>query len=101
MAISLSRVFTRGDLVCFADESEGKQFVSQTLDWLIHDHAEGWGLKRFKEFHNRIVAVMFHLAVPWDVNGERLIHIATSNFVQTGNSRAGWETMSRDLASLY
>jgi len=101
VAISLSRVFTQGDLVCFADQDEGREFVNATLDWLIHEHTEEWGLRRFKEFHERIVAVMFHLAIPWDMNGERLIHTAMSNFVQAGKSAEGWEMLSRNLPSLY
>jgi hypothetical protein len=39
---------------------------------------------------SRIVAAMFHLAAPWDVGGERLIHLLTSNFLETGNHDEGW-----------
>jgi hypothetical protein len=33
----------------------------------------------FYEFHNRIVAVMFHPAAPWDIRSERLIHLSTAS----------------------
>ena len=75
-AISLSRSFTQGDLVCFADESEGRAFVNATLQWLIDENREAWGVNGSEGFHERIVAVMFHLAVPWDMNGQRLVHTA-------------------------
>ena len=45
--------------------------------------------------------VMFHLAVPWDMNEERLIHTAMSNFVKVGKCAEGWETLSQNLPSLY
>lgn len=101
VAISLSRVFTQGDLVCFADQDEGREFVNATLQSLIDEHREEWGLDGSKEFHEQIVAVMFHLAVPWDMNGERLIHTAMSNFVKVGKCAEGWETLSQNLPSLY
>lgn len=64
IAISLSRVFTQGDLVCFANESEGRDFVNATLQWLIDENRGGWGVDGPEPFHDRIVAVMFHPAVP-------------------------------------
>jgi hypothetical protein len=101
VAISLSRAFTQGDLVCFADESEGRDFVNATLQWLIDENREAWGVNGSAGFHERIVAVMFHLAVPWDMNGQRLVHTAMANFVKIGNCTAGWETLTKNLPSIY
>ena len=101
VAISLSRSFTQGDLVCFADESEGRDFVNATLQWLIDENREAWGVNGSESFHERIVAVMFHLAVPWDMNGQRLVHTAMANFVKVGNCTAGWETLTKNLPSIY
>jgi hypothetical protein len=100
VAISLSRTFTQGDLVCFADEREGRAFVNATLQWLIDENREAWGVNGSEGFHERIVAVMFHLAVPWDMNGQRLVHTAMANFVKVGNS-AGWDTLTKNLPSIY
>jgi hypothetical protein len=44
---------------------------------------------------------MFHLAVPWDMNGQRLVHTAMANFVKIGNCAAGWETLTKNLPSIY
>lgn len=100
IAISLSRVFTQGDLICFADESEGRDFVNATLQWLIDENRKAWG-DGSEHFHDRIVAVMFHLAVPWDMNGQRLVHTAMSNFVKVGNCTAGWNVLTKNLPSVY
>jgi hypothetical protein len=101
IAISLSRVFTEGDLVCFADESEGRDFVNATLQWLIDENRAAWGVDGSGRFHERIVAGMFHLAVPWDMNGQRLVHTAMSNFVKVGNCTAGWDVLTKNLPSIY
>ena len=101
MAISLSRVFTQGDLVCFADESEGRDFVNTTLQWLIDENRAAWGVDGSERLHERIVAVMFHLAVPWDMNGQRLVHTAMSNFVKVGKCMAGWQALTENVASTY
>lgn len=101
VAISVSRVFTQGDRLCFADAHAGRAFVNATLADLIEAHGREWGRSRFKELHEKIVAVMFHLAVPWDVNGERLINMASSNFVQTGNSLDEWDVLEKNLPSIY
>lgn len=101
VAISLSRAFTQGDLVCFADEREGRDFVIGTLQRLIDENREAWGIDGSENFHPRIVAVMFHLSVPWDMNGQRLVHTAMSNFVKIGRDTTGWEILTKNLPALY
>jgi hypothetical protein len=59
------------------------------------------GSERLRGFPRAIVAVMFHLAVPWDMNGQRLVHAAMANFVKVGNCTAGWETLAKNLPSIY
>jgi hypothetical protein len=58
-------------------------------------------VKGFRKFHPRIVAVMFHLAAPWDVNGERLVHISTTNCVETGNSPEGLRILADHFPKIY
>ena len=70
--------------------------LADILDEKTHE----WGLKRFREMHARIVAVMFHLAAPWDIGGARLIHLSTSNFIETGNNAAGWKILHEHIESL-
>jgi hypothetical protein len=100
IAISLSRVFTKGNLGCFAPAGMGKQLIGEALAEMLDEHTQQWGLKRFREMHARIVAVMFHLAAPWDIGGERLIHLSTSNFLETGNDPRGWNTLRKHVESL-
>lgn len=57
----------RGNPGCFAPAGTGKRLIGEALAELLDEHTEPWGLKRFREMHPRIVAVMFHLAVPWDI----------------------------------
>ncbi|MGB2623622.1 MAG: hypothetical protein WA857_03890 [Candidatus Acidiferrum sp.] len=100
VAISLSRVFTKGNLVCFAPEGTGRQVIGETLAEMLDENTKRWGLRRFREFHDRIVAVMFHLAAPWDIRGERLIHLSTSNFIETGKNATGWKILTKNLENL-
>ncbi len=100
VAISLSRVFTKGNLACFAPAGTGKRLIGEALAELLDEHIEQWGLKRFREMHPRIVAVMFHLAAPWDVGGERLIQLSTSNFLETGNNASGWRSLREHVEHL-
>lgn len=98
IAISLSRAFTRGDLTCFAPEREGKQFVEATLAKTIADNKDAWRLQQPDFFDERIVAVMFDLVVPWDMNGTRLVHVAMGNFVLVGPESRGWLALSNCVA---
>jgi hypothetical protein len=100
VAISLSRVFTKGNLGCFAPAGMGKQLIGEALAETLDEHTQQWGLKRFREMHARIVAVMFHLAAPWDIGGQRLIHLSTSNFLETGNDTEGWKILKEHVENL-
>jgi hypothetical protein len=100
IAISLSRAFTKGNLGCFAPPGMGKQVIGEALAEMLDEHTQEWGLKRFREMHPRIVAVMFQLAAPWDIGGERLIHLSTSNFLETGNNGAGWKVLREHVEGL-
>ncbi len=64
---------------------------------MLKENAEDWGIWRFHELHERIVAVVFHLGSPWDVNGERLINLSTTDFRNTGNNAKAWETLEQNL----
>jgi hypothetical protein len=100
IAISLSRVFTKGNLGCFAPAGIGKQVIGEALAEVLDENTQQWGLKRFREMHPRIVSVMFHLAAPWDIGGQRLIHLSTSNFLETGNDARGWNILRNHVESL-
>lgn len=101
VAISLSRALLEGNLVCFAPAGEGLRVVNEALAETIHSHWAEWRVKSFRKFHPRIVAVMFHLAAPWDVNGERLVHISTTNCVETGNSPEGLRILADNFPKIY
>jgi hypothetical protein len=63
VAISLTRVFTKGNLGCYAPAGMGKQVINEALADILDENTQQWRLKRFREMHPRIVAVMFHLSV--------------------------------------
>jgi hypothetical protein len=100
VAISLSRIFTQGNLACFAPADEGRRVINEALADIIEEHRIDWRVRDFLNFHERIVAVMFHLAVPWDIEGERLIHLSTANFVQAGKSDEGFRILKENLSKL-
>jgi hypothetical protein len=68
VAISLKRVFTKGNLGCYAPAGTGRQVI--------------------------------HLAAPWDIAGEALIHLSTSNFLETGNNADGWKILNEHVETL-
>lgn len=78
----------------------GKRVIGEALAETLDENTQQWGLKRFREMHPRIVAVMFHLAAPWDIGGEPLIHLSTSNFLETGNNPDGWKILKEHVESL-
>lgn len=100
VAVSLSRVFTKGNLGCYAPAGMGKEIIGEALADMLDENAQSWGLRRFREMHPRIVAVMFQLAAPWDIGGARLIHLSTSNFIETGNNAVGWKILREHIESL-
>lgn len=100
VAVSLSRVFTKGNLGCYAPAGMGREIIGEALADMLDENTRSWGLRRFREMHPRIVAVMFHLAAPWDIGGERLIHLSTSNFIETGNNAEGWQILREHIESL-
>jgi hypothetical protein len=100
VAISLSRVFTKGNLMCTAPEGTGRHVINGMLEQMLNENSDEWELGRFREFHDRIVAVMFHLATPWDVRSERLIHLSTSNFIGTGQNTTGWTVLHNNFKCL-
>jgi len=101
VAISLNRVINPHNLVCFAPQEQGVQAIEQALDETIQGHWFDWRVREFANFHHRVVAVMFHFSVPWDIRGERLIHLSMTNFVETGNSKEGLATLSERLPRVY
>jgi hypothetical protein len=40
---------------------------------------------------------MYHLAAPWDIKGERLIHLSTSKIIETGKNATGWKILRENL----
>jgi hypothetical protein len=101
VAISLGRALTQNNLICCAQVGEAKQAVGKALRAMIAEHQEEWRLKTFRHFHPRIVAVMFHLAVPWDLNGETLAHMAGAHFFQAGIDHVGWRLLIGKIGPLY
>jgi hypothetical protein len=82
-------------------QNEGKRIISEAFYSMIPKHQSNWRFKQFLHFNVRIVAVVFHLAVPWDIGGERLIHATRARFVQAGRDIAGWRLLEKEMSSLY
>ena len=85
IAISLSRVITANNLMVFSGDEGGRKAVTDRLISEVAQHEKGWRIKHLMNLHPRIVAVMFHLAMPWDIGGESLIYMASEHFVPAGN----------------
>jgi hypothetical protein len=73
VAVSLSRTFTKGNLMLHGPVEAGRSAIRAALAKMLRDNANKWGLHR--KYHERVVALMFYLAVQWDIDGVRLIHL--------------------------
>jgi hypothetical protein len=100
VAISLSRVFTKGNLTCFAPAESGRSAIRQALEGLLRTNADPWGLRGFRHFHRRVPAVLFNLATPWDIGGQQLIHLSTSDFRATHTNGAAWQALTESFERL-
>jgi hypothetical protein len=100
VAVSLTRVFTEENRMCLASEGTGRQVIAGALEEILRNNDNDWGIRRFHELHERIVAVMFNLSVPWDVKGERLIHLSTANYLGTHGESEGFTVLSDNLKKL-
>lgn len=100
VAVSLSRVFNPDTGPWLAREEKGKQAIDDALIGLIDQHKHEWKWNTDR-FHQRIAAVMFYLAVPWDINGERLIYLATSKFFEQAKCSEGFRILKDNVSRLY
>ena len=96
IAVSLSRTFTKGNLMLHGPAEAGRSAIRAALAKMLRDNANDWGLHR--RYHERVVALMFYLAVPWDIDGARLIHLSTSDFRGTGRKSKGRLILEENFA---
>ena len=100
VAVSLTRVVTVGNSICLAPEGTERQLIAGALEEILHNNENDWGVSRFHELRERIVAVMFNLSVSWDVKAERLIHLTTANYLGTHGESEGFTILSDNLKKL-
>jgi len=100
VAVSVSRVFSPGNIMCCAPEDQGRTTVNDALIELIGKHRYEWKWNT-ATFHERIASVMFHLAVPWDISGERLIYLSTTKFFEQAKCATGFQVLRENIAKLY
>ena len=100
VAVSLNRVFNPDTALWFAPEGKGSLTIDQALIELIETHKDQWKWDA-KRFHERIAAVMFSLAVPWDIGGERLIYLSTRKFFGQAKCQAGYCVLQDGVSELY
>ena len=95
VAISLSRVFNPGNVMCRAPENMGGVAVQDALIKMIQEHKHERKRDTGK-FHERIAAVMFHLAVPWEIDGERLIYLETAKVFYQAKCPSGFQVFKEN-----
>ncbi len=100
VAVSISRLFPLGDRPFLAPEHGGRKALNDALIQMIEDHKHEWRWDT-NRFHRRIASVMFQLAVPWDINRERLIHLSTTKFFGQGKCPAGFRILQENMGALY
>jgi hypothetical protein len=100
IAVSLNRVFNPNARPWRAPEGLGVQRLNEELMKLIYQYKHEWKWDT-KRFHPRIAAVMFHIAVPWDISGERLIYLSTRRFFRQAKCPAGFHLLETHVPKLY
>ena len=95
IAVSLSRIFNPGNVMCRAPENMGGVAVQGALVRMIQEHKYEWKWDTAK-FHERIAAVMFHLAVPWEIDGERLIYLETAKVFDQAKCPSGFRVFKEN-----
>jgi hypothetical protein len=88
VAISLSRIFNPGNVLSRAPENMGGVAVQNALIKMIQEHKYEWRWDTTK-FHDRVAVVIFHLAVPWEIDGERLIYLETAKAFEQAKCPSG------------
>jgi hypothetical protein len=99
VAVSVSRVFSPSNLMC-ATKDQGRAALNEALIELIGKHRYEWKWNT-AAFHERIASVMFHLAVPWDIGGEKLIHLSTTKFFEQTKCVTGFQVLRENISELY
>ncbi len=100
VAVSLNRVFNPETRPWLAPEGTGSLILTQILNKLIEQYKYQWKWN-FERLHRRIAAIMFYLAVPWDIGGERLIHLSTHRFFGQSKCEQGFRILQRGVSELY
>jgi hypothetical protein len=100
VAVSVSRAFSSGDAMRLAPEGMGTKAINVALIDLIEQHKYDWKWDTSK-FHDRIAAVMFHLSVPWDISGERLIYLSTQKFFGQAKCDPGFQILRNRAPGIY
>jgi hypothetical protein len=95
VAVSLSRIFNHGNVMCRAPENMGGVAAQDALIKIIQEHKYEWKWDTAK-FHERIAAVMFHLAVPWEIDGERLIYLETAKVFDQAKCPSGFQVFKEN-----
>jgi len=100
IAVSLSRFFDLGGRPFLAPEHSGRQDLNHALNRMIDDHKYEWKWDATR-FHERIASVAFCLAVPWDINQERLIYLSTTKHFLQAKCPIGSQILRENMGRLY
>jgi hypothetical protein len=100
VAVSLSRFFPLGDRPFLAPEHSGRKHLNYALIRTIADHKYEWKWSTTR-FHERIASVAFCLAVPWDIDRERLIYLSTTKHFLQAKCPVGSRILQDNMERLY
>ncbi len=95
IAVSLSRMFNPGNVMFRAPENLGRSAINNDLVKVIQEHKHEWE-RDVAKFHDRIASIVFHLAVPWEIDGKRLIYLETAVFEELAKCPAGFRVLSEN-----
>jgi hypothetical protein len=100
VAVSLSRFFNLGGGPFLAAEDSGRKGLNDALIRTIENHKHEWKWNTAR-FHERIASVAFYLAVPWDINRERLIYLSTTKHFLQAKCPVGSRILRENMDRLY
>jgi hypothetical protein len=99
IAISVSRIFTKGTSLYLANSERNVAVLGEKLDAFLNTYKKEWYTLRMDR---RIAAVLFHLSIPTDVaDHDHFALLSTSNVYQATNDRSHLEILHREMDRQY
>jgi hypothetical protein len=100
IAISLSKIVARGEIIFWADSMADKSKLGEIIESELAANRWRWWNK--VQFDDSIAGVLFHLSLPADVGkGDHFALLSFSNIYQAGANREALALLNQAMEPLF